>query len=868
MSHAPSDESRSPTEPEATAPGTADASGPASVGSELPTSALPGTPASAPTDSWQTRIPAAAADWVTRAPDQPLLDEWATRPGQVGSTPATGTPLVIVGYEILGELGRGGMGVVYKARHTRLNRVVALKMILAGGHAGPDDLARFRAEAEVVARLQHPNVVQIYEVGEHEGRPYFSMEFCPGGSLDRKLRGTPLLPKDAARLVQTLARAVQSAHDHHVIHRDLKPANVLLTEDGTPKITDFGLAKRLDEAGQTVSGAVMGTPSYMAPEQAAGNARDVGPATDVYALGTILYELLVGGPPFKGDTAFDTIVMVIRDEPAPPSRNRRSLPRDLETICLKCLQKEPRKRYASAGALADDLGLFLAGEPVKARPVGRVERGWRRVRRNPVLAVLGLAVVGLLAGVVVLALGGGSRPDNTGVVVPPDSGPHEDEVLQIVAELNRTDPGWHLEQLEASRKAVPPERNSAVKIEAARRLLPANWQKQREGYDKAFGSRPVDVLPDQDQQAALQALRKSAGRALAEARTLADFPEGRHAVNYSRGYLTTLVPHAVDTRMVSGLLSLDAVGQALEGHPAEALIACRASVNGGRSLKGEPSAITQLVRIACVTTAVHDAEFILRTGDPPATELEALQGLLAGEAAEPILRTMATAERGGMHWMMSVVESGDMDFGADAELVKADAELTAVLKVLPTGLAARHVHAWLLRHLTRFEEISRLPDHQQREAIREWDRVAKAAKKEETILLVGGPKLVDVCLRYRAALRCAVVALALERYRLKNERWPEKLADLVPDFVKQVPADPADGQPLRYVRTADGVTVYAVGLNGTDHGGTLEPTASQVRDDSNVGFRLYDAVKRSKPAAQKDTSKPSGGLRVSGSKGL
>ena len=191
---------------------------------------------------------------------------------------AAGAAVQIPGYEMLGELGRGGMGVVYKARQTRLDRVVALKMILAGGHAGEADLARFQTEAEAIARLQHPNIVQIYEVGEHDGLPFFSLEFCAGGWLDRKLAGTPLPPQEAAGLVETLARAVHAAHQQKVIHRDLKPANVLLTEDGTPKITDFGLAKKLDEAGQTQTGEVMGTPSYMAPEQAGGKAKEVGPA--------------------------------------------------------------------------------------------------------------------------------------------------------------------------------------------------------------------------------------------------------------------------------------------------------------------------------------------------------------------------------------------------------------------------------------------------------------------------------------------------------------------------------------------------------------------------------------------------------------
>jgi hypothetical protein len=306
----------------------------------------------------------------------------------------------VAGYEILGELGRGGMGVVYKARHVQLNRLVALKMILAGSHAGETELARFRVEAEAVARLQHPGIVQIYEVGESEGKPFFSLEFVEGGSLSAKLGGVPLPARRAAELVAALAGAVDAAHRKGIVHRDLKPANVLLTADGTPKITDFGLAKRLDAAGQTATGAVMGTPSYMAPEQAMGK-KDIGPAADVYALGAILYELLMGRPPFLGAEALDTLRQVVSDEPVPPSRSNHRVPHDLETICLKCLHKEPKKRYGSARELAEDLGRWLAGEPIAARPVGQAERLWRWARRH-VRLLVSLAAFALVAfGVVV-----------------------------------------------------------------------------------------------------------------------------------------------------------------------------------------------------------------------------------------------------------------------------------------------------------------------------------------------------------------------------------------------------------------------------------------------------------------------------------
>jgi hypothetical protein len=312
----------------------------------------------------------------------------------------------VPGYEILAELGRGGMGVVYKARHLALDRTVALKMIVSAEHAGPAALARFKTEVEAAARLQHPHIVQVYEVGDHDGRPYCALEFVGGGSLAQKLNGKPMPPREAARLVETLAGAVHFAHSRNVVHRDLKPANVLLSEDGAPKVADFGLARRLDaESGQTQTGAVMGTPSYMAPEQASDRASEAGPAADVYALGAILYECLTGRPPFRGASVLETLEQVRTHEPDLPSRVRPGTPRDLETICLRCLAKEPERRYGSARELADDLGRHLRGEPTAARPVGAPERLAKWARRKPALATAyGLAIAALL----LLLVGGGA----------------------------------------------------------------------------------------------------------------------------------------------------------------------------------------------------------------------------------------------------------------------------------------------------------------------------------------------------------------------------------------------------------------------------------------------------------------------------
>jgi serine/threonine protein kinase/tetratricopeptide (TPR) repeat protein len=295
----------------------------------------------------------------------------------------------IEGYQILEILGRGGMGVVYKALQVKLKRLVALKMVLAGAHAGPKELARFKAEAEAVARLQHPNIVQIYEVGGQDDCPFFSLEYVDGGPLDkRENRGEPMDVRQAAELVETLARALHFAHERGVVHRDIKPANILMTSDGVPKITDFGLAKQLDASqhDNTRTGAVMGTPSYMAPEQARGQSKAIGRATDIYALGAILYELLTGRPPFVGETAMDTILMLTNEDPVPPSRLCSLVPRDLETICLKCLEKSPRNRYATASEFADELRRFVTHAPILARPVGRIDRVVRWIKRHPTMS--------------------------------------------------------------------------------------------------------------------------------------------------------------------------------------------------------------------------------------------------------------------------------------------------------------------------------------------------------------------------------------------------------------------------------------------------------------------------------------------------
>jgi WD40 repeat protein len=374
---------------------------------------------------------------ASRAPADPAADFLcrleALAPGRTQPlAPVTGRavappgpePAVIADYEILGVLGRGGMGVVYQAWHTTLKRVVALKMLLVGDHARPDEYSRFRIESEAAARLQHPNIVQVHAVGEQDGRPFLALEYVDGGTLAQRLAGTPVPPREAAQLVETLARAMDYAHRQGILHRDLKPANVLLERGAgrwargevgihsplaprpsplVPKITDFGLAKLvIGGADQTRSGSVLGTPSYMAPEQAGGKTRDIGPGVDIYALGAILYELLTSRPPFCGETVADTLQQVLSVEPVPPRRLQPTVPRDLDTICLKCLEKEPRRRYASAADLAEDLRRFQANEPVRARPGGPWRAVCKWARRKPAAAALVLvsvvAAIGLASG--------------------------------------------------------------------------------------------------------------------------------------------------------------------------------------------------------------------------------------------------------------------------------------------------------------------------------------------------------------------------------------------------------------------------------------------------------------------------------------
>lgn len=314
-----------------------------------------------------------------------------------------GMPVRIASYEILSELGRGGMGVVYHGHDLKLKRDVAIKVVLAGGHAGKVEFARFQTEAESVARLNHPNVVKVYEVGEDRDLPFLALEYCPGGSLDDRLESSPPNFRESAELVALLTDAVEHAHQSGIIHRDLKPANVLFDANGTPKLTDFGLAKKVgDDDSYTRTGSILGSAAYMSPEQAGGNTREVTPAADVYALGAMLYRLLSGHIVFEGANDLETIRMIVGGAPVTIRRFRPSCPRDLETICFKCLEKDPAARYASAAALGEDLRRYLRGEPILARPASPLEQLVSWCRRNPLptsIAVLSIVMLATLAGI-------------------------------------------------------------------------------------------------------------------------------------------------------------------------------------------------------------------------------------------------------------------------------------------------------------------------------------------------------------------------------------------------------------------------------------------------------------------------------------
>ncbi len=353
------------------------------------------TPTDPASDDRTLREETSAADEVisSSADDKTFIADSVTSLDEVSPRVRLKLDLKFVGaYAIESELGRGGMGVVYKARDQVLKRVVALKVVLSGAHLSAEERQRFQTEVEASARLQHPNIVGVYEVGEDDGKPFMAMEFCQGGSLQEYVEDLPQEPRLAAEMVVSIAEALQHAHNAGIVHRDIKPANILLTKDLVPKIADFGLAKKLDgEDSGTKSGAIMGSIGYMPPEQASGKTREATPANDIYSLGALLYKLLTGRPPFSGASDFETIFSIVNNDPVSVRIIRPKLSVDLATICHKAMEKNPSKRYASAAEMAEDLKAYLAGRPIKARPLSPVQRLWRMAKRNPAVSLVTLA---------------------------------------------------------------------------------------------------------------------------------------------------------------------------------------------------------------------------------------------------------------------------------------------------------------------------------------------------------------------------------------------------------------------------------------------------------------------------------------------
>ena len=634
---------------------------------------------------------------------------------------------------------------------------------------------------------------------------------------------------------------------------------------------DFGLAKH-DDGGltMTVEGEVLGTPAYMSPEQARGDAHTDDGRTDVYSLGVILYQLLTGELPFRGNARM-LVHQALNEEPQAPRWRDATVPRNLETICLKAMAKEPASRYETAGELGADLRRFVNDEPILARPVSIAERVVRRVRRNQFVAVLSAAVF-VLSSIVVIVLSG--RPtDPPTPAIPPavnknsDVDTSEDELLRVVAELDRTDPDWRLEDMDVKLPKIPDAENGALQIiefkKAAGNIKgkptgASSWANEGTSRLLAALSRypPQTRLTDIDANAFRDELKRVAPL-VAKARGMVAFPRGRFFFQHTRAEIATELPDVQGLREVARLLELDGALQIHDRNRKQAVTDCITMMNIAHYLDDEPSAMAQFVPILISRTVVGTIERFEAQGEGTEEELRAFQGSIEDTTKVPMLLTLARGERGRLQHFFSAIEAGDIP---KAEVLKRFGVDNH--SELPSVQEMRRLHAWFLQLLTKFVELAKKPPERQSPLLAMLNSQLKDAPvagiaRAKPILNAGSSpgdsglfsSLTMAAKRHLALCRSAATALAVERYRLAHKEWPSDLAALVPLYLKDVPIDPFDGQPLRYRRTFDGVVIYSVAEDCVDNQGKIRLPPRKAIDQRDEGFQLWDVAKRGQPAS-------------------